>query len=222
MAKSDYTLLVEGEADRGFFEALCRSLGLHPQVEVAPPRRFGAKRDTKQAALHTLPTLLENLVDREDGRVPVILDSDQPEHGGGFERTVEQFSEVVGPYGYQLENAGGASHTGLHFCHEDGLKDVGLWVMPNNADDGMLEHWMAGCLKVDEQPRFDHACQVIDTLPWPAKFKPLRRPKAEIATWLAWQERPGEDLYNAIEAGLLDDTTPLFMGLSEWLGRTFR
>lgn len=222
MATSGYTLLVEGEADRGLFEALCRSLGLHPQVEVAPPRRLGARCDTKQAALHTLPTLLENLVDREDGRVAVVLDADQPEHGGGFERTVKQFSEVVGSYGYQLENAGGVSHSGLLFRHDDGLNDVGLWVMPDNAGDGILEHWMAGCLKASEQPWFDHACQVLDQLPWPAKFKPIRRPKAEIATWLAWQERPGEDLYNAIEAHLLDDENPLFMGLSEWLGRIFR
>lgn len=217
MAVSDHILLVEGEADRGFFEALCRSLNLDTSVEVAPPRRFGAKRDTKQAALHTLPTLLENLVDREDGRLAVVLDADSHVHGGGFVRTVTQFSDVVGEYGYQQRTAGAQSQDGLLFSHDDGLNDLGLWVMPNNADEGMLEHWVAKCLTADERPWFDHAIRVIDELPWPAKFKELRRPKAEVATWLAWQERPGEGLYHAVEAGLLDESSSLHAGLNAWL-----
>ncbi|MCL5041552.1 MAG: hypothetical protein M1440_03620 [Gammaproteobacteria bacterium] len=86
MAMNDHTLLVEGEADRGFFEVLCRSLGLEARVEVAPPRRFGAGRDTKQAAFNILPMLLEDLVDREDGRLAVVVDADADNHahGGGL------------------------------------------------------------------------------------------------------------------------------------------
>lgn len=222
MALSDHILLVEGEADRGFFEALCRSLNLDTHVEVAPPRRFGANRDTKQAALHTLPTLLENLIDREDGRLAVVLDADSHVHGGGFERTVRQFSDVVGEYGYRRRTTGARSPDGLLFSHDDGLNDLGLWVMPNNADEGMLEHWMAQCLTAAEQPWFDHAIRVIDELPWPAKFKALRRPKAEVATWLAWQERPGEGLYYAVEAGLLDGQSALHAGLNTWLEAVYR
>lgn len=222
MAVSDNILLVEGEADRSFFEALCRSLNLDTQVEVAPPRRFGAQRNTKQAALHTLPTLLENLIDREDGRLAVVLDADNHDHGGGFMRTVRQFSDVVGEFGYRQRTTGARSPDGLLFCHDDGLNDLGLWVMPNNADEGMLEDWLAQCLTEAERPWFDHAIRVIDELPWSAKFKTLRRPKAKVATWLAWQERPGEGLYHAVEAGLLDGQSALHAGLNTWLEAVYR
>lgn len=222
MARSDSTLLVEGEADRGFFEALCRSLHLDPRVEVAPPRRFGARRDSKQAVFNIVPTLLDNLLDREGARLAVVVDADSHEHGGGFERTVEQFSRKVAEYGYHRSSGAAASQPGVLFAHEDGLKDLGLWVMPNNADEGMLEHWIAQCVSAEEQPRLAHAHRVIDELPFDPKFKALHRFKADIATWLAWQARPGEGLYNSVEAGLLDSTSPLYIGLTVWLERIFR
>ena len=221
MAINDHTLLVEGEADRGFFEVMCRSLGLEARVEVAPPRRFGAGRDTKQAAFNILPMLLEDLVDREDGRLAVVVDADNHAHGGGFLRTVEQFSNKVKDYGYRCSNPNVTPPEGLIFHHDDGLNDLGLWVMPNNADEGMLEHWLAQCLLAGEQPWFDHASRVLDELPFDPKFKPLHRPKAEIATWLAWQERPGEGLYNALDAGLIDKEKPLYRALADWLERIF-
>lgn len=222
MAVNAHTLLVEGEADRGFFEVLCRSLGLDTQVEVAPPRRFGARHDTKQAVLNTLPLLLENLVDKEDGRLAVVVDADNVEHGSGFTRTVEQFANKVADYGYQCATNVDLQPCGVFFTHDDGLCDLGLWVMPNNADEGMLEHWLARCIKAEEQPLFDHVREVIDGLPFDQKFKELHRPKAEIATWLAWQKRPGEGLYNALEADLLDTENCLYKALADWLVRIFR
>lgn len=222
MVVSDNTLLVEGEADRGFFEALCRTLALETRVEVAPPRRFGTERNTKQAVLHALPMLLENLVDNEDGRLAVVVDADHHAHGGGFERTVEQFSDIAAHHGYSLVPAPSQSQAGLVYTHDDGLSDLGLWVMPNNSDEGSLEHWIASCLSEGEQPRYDHACRVIDELPFDPRFKPLRRPKAEVATWLAWQKRPGEGLYNTVEAGLLDNQSPLRAQLCAWLTDIFR
>lgn len=222
MATGNHILLVEGESDRGFFEVLCRSLGLDMQVEVAPPRKFGARRDTKQAVLNVLPTLLENLVDREDGRLAVVVDADTDEHGGGFSRTVRQFKEKVADYGYLCPAINNTSSGGLLFDHNDGLNDLGLWVMPNNRDEGMLEDWLAQCVLAEERPLFDHASSVIDDLPFELKFKPLRRQKAHIATWLAWQERPGEGLYNALEAGLVDKESLLYITLVDWLERVFR
>lgn len=49
-------LLVEGEADRAFFEVLCKSLKLSVRVEVYTPRDAGHSFDTKQAAFSVLET----------------------------------------------------------------------------------------------------------------------------------------------------------------------
>ncbi len=36
-------LLVEGEADRGFFELLCKSQAILAEIQVAPPIDIGGK-----------------------------------------------------------------------------------------------------------------------------------------------------------------------------------
>ena len=60
-------LLVEGEADRAFFEALCTRWQLPVQVKVSTPRDAGHTKDTKQAALSVLKTIyLGQLAERLD------------------------------------------------------------------------------------------------------------------------------------------------------------
>lgn len=219
---SDHILLVEGESDRGFFEVLCRKLGLGAKVQVAPPRRFGAPRDSKQTVFNVLPTMLRNLGDSEDGRLAVIVDADREKDGGGFSCTVEQFIAKVEGYGYEYQRADSVESAGLLFSHNDGLNDLGLWVMPNNGDEGALENWLLQCAHPEEQTRLNHAQSVIDSLPFDRRFNELRRPKAEVATWLAWQKRPGEGLYNALEADLVDENSPQYKALVDWLKRVFR
>jgi hypothetical protein len=96
-----------------------------------------------------------------------------------------------------------------------------LWVMPNNADEGMLEDWIKQCRHPGEGALYQHAGDSIDTIPGYPKFKPLYRTKAEVATWLAWQEKPGHGLYQAVKPELLDSNSPLYAGLHAWLKHVF-
>ena len=72
---------------------------------------------------------------------------------------------------------------------EDVPTDIGVWVMPDNQNTGMLEDWAKQCLHPQERALFAHARESVKNLPEPPKFKPLQRSKAEVATWLAWQSR---------------------------------
>ncbi|HIH86657.1 MAG TPA: hypothetical protein HA304_01985 [Methanosarcinales archaeon] len=96
------------------------------------------------------------------------------------------------------------------------MADFGLWVMPNNGDEGMLEDWIKSCVHPNENQLFAHAKTVVDTLPL-TKFKPIHISKAEVATWLAWQKQPGHGLYRAVEDQLIDTNSALFQELSFWL-----
>lgn len=221
MASGSKVLLVEGETDRGFFEIFCRKLGLSVDVQVATPRKLGAWKDTKQAAFNILPDVLENLADAQVERLAVVVDADSEANGGGYERTLEQFADRVNVYGYSMREKAEVAQAGVFFQHDDGLNDVGLWIMPNNADEGMLEDWVSCSLKQEEQDLFDHAVETINNLPGPLRFKELHRAKAEVATWLAWQKRPGEGLYYAAEADLLDESSAAHKTLAAWLERSF-
>jgi hypothetical protein len=213
-------LLVEGDADRGFFEALCRKLDISVDVRVATPKDTGGDYNTKEGVLtHLTLALLQQLQDGQLERIGVVVDADRQEHGTGFEETLRRFSRSLAQYGYHRHPA---SETGLIFRHNDGLSDLGLWIMPNNGDDGILENWVKQCLHPGELGLYQHGEASIDAIPGGPKFQSWHRTKAEVATWLAWQKKPEHGLYNAVEAELLNTNAPLFKDLRAWLALVFQ
>ena len=216
-------LLVEAESDRGLFEQIFKTLPLKPKIQVACPRDLNPKsKNGKQAVLNLTAILLKQIADAataEPSRLAVILDADYATEGGlGFSKTLKQFAEKVGNHGYVL--VGDVIDNGLIFRHSEDLPDIGLWVMPNNNSDGMLEDWLKACVHNNEQTLFNHAQTVVAALE-PKKFKPIHQTKAEVASWLAWQDEPGHGLYQAQRGGLLDESKPLYNQLITWLTKIY-
>ena len=213
MVMADRKLLVEGEADRSFFEVVCKTLGLHTNVTVAPPKDIGGSHNTKEGVFNLLPDLINQLDDGQIARLAVVVDADSEDNGGGYQSVIDRVAKIVEWNGFTLASNPVA---GVLFQHDDGLADFGLWVMPNNCDEGMLEDWIKSCVHSDEYKLFAHAETVVDTLPQ-IKFKSIHISKAEVATWLAWQKQPGHGLYRAVEDQLIDMDSKLFLELKDWL-----
>ena len=217
MAMADRVLLVEGESDRSFFEEVCKSLELHTSVKVAPPKDVGGSHNTKEGVFNHLPILLNQLSDAQITRLAVVVDADSAANGSGYQHVIKRVKKIVALYGFTLaSNPVG----GVLFQHDDGLADFGLWVMPNNGAEGMLEDWIKSCVHPDENQLFAHAKTVVDTLPQ-KKFKSIHISKAEVATWLAWQKLPGHGLYRAVEDQLIDTNSALFKELCVWLNHIY-
>jgi hypothetical protein len=213
-------LLVEGESDRSFFETLCRMLRISADVvRVAVPKDDGGAHNSKAGVLnHLISALLPQLQDGQLTRIGVVVDADRAMHGSGYAATLQRFTEALVQGDFRPNPA---PTSGLVFTHQDGLADLGLWIMPNNADEGMLEDWIKQCLHSDETGLYQHGEASIDAIPGGPKFQPWNRSKAEVATWLAWQEKPGNGLYNAVKPDLLDTSAPLYAGLYAWLKHVF-
>lgn len=212
-------LLVEGEADRGFFEALCRMLSISVDVRVAAPKDTGGAHNTKEGVLsHLTSALLPQLLDGQFQRIGVVVDADRAMHGSGYSATLQRFTDALAQGGYQPNPA---ASSGLVFTHQDGLADLGLWIMPNNADEGILEDWIKQCLNPVEVGLYQHGENSIDAIPGGPKFQPWHRTKAEVATWLAWQKKPEHGLYNAAQSDLLNTNALLFKDLQVWLTHVF-
>lgn len=220
MLGTDRILLVEGEADRAFFEEICRILDLGASVTVAPPKRLAKEGayNTKEGVFNCLPSLLDQLADGQTSRLAVVVDADSAANGGGYKRTIDRVNKIVVDYGFALAES---TLCGIVFKHNDGLADFGLWVMPNNADEGILEDWIKQCIHPNEQGLFTHAEAVVAALPPPQKFKSIHRSKAEVATWLAWQKQPGHGPYRAVEDDLIDPNGTHYKNLIAWLGYIF-
>lgn len=219
MANSARLLLVEGESDKNFFEKFCKLLALDTHVRVAPPKDVGGGYNNKEGVFNHLPIELQQVADGQLQRLAIIVDADYESASGlGCRRTIERVSEIVRPFKFVLAPNSQNNLGGLRFKHADGFADFGLWVMPNNRDEGMLEDWIKHCVKQDEQTLFQHSTEVVSALPQP-KFKSIHRTKAEVATWLAWQDSPGHGLYRALweKDILIDQDNKWYKGLVGWL-----
>lgn len=213
-------LLVEGESDKNFFEELKKVLKLPIDV-IAPPKEIGGNANTKQGVYNYLPIRLKQLNDGDLLRLAIVVDADYEivNKPDGYKNTLNKLISILKPYGFVLKST---QANGLLFEDEnnDGLADIGVWIMPNNRDEGMLEDFIKTCIHSDEDSLLNHAVNVVENLPL-KKFK-HKHSKAEIATWLAWQEKPGEGLYHVIEKdGLLYTEHDLFQALQNWLTQVF-
>ncbi len=217
MANHNCILLVEGETDQGFLIEVLKALNLEVDVKVAPPKELGGSYNSKQGVFNYLPTLLNQLADGTLLHLAVIVDADTAPDGG-YQRTYDSVNAIVKPIGYSLKaNPLG----GLIFEHNDGLADFGLWIMPDNFKEGMLEDWLKQCVHPNEQALFNHAVSVVDNLPFTPKFRDIHKTKAEVSTWMAWQKQPGHGLYRAVTDQLLDSKKPLYTDLIAWLKHIF-
>ncbi|PPD02792.1 MAG: hypothetical protein CTY29_11820 [Methylobacter sp.] len=220
MPNTKKILLVEGEADKGFFVEICKKLNLTASVMVAPPKDLGGTHNTKNGVInHLNNALLPQLADGTMTHIAAIVDADYEEHNGSYSKTLDRLSKVVAPFGFTLE-PDQVENNGLCFKNSDGLADFGLWIMPRNQHAGMLEDWVKSCIDEDEQALFEHAANVVQQLATP-KFPPHKISKAEVATWLAWQKEPGHGLYHLVTEGLLNRQRPLFVELEQWLQKVF-
>ncbi len=99
----------------------------------------------------------------------------------------------------------------------------GVWIMPNNRFTGMLEDWLVGLIPQESLPLYQLARRCVsEAEEQDAPFRAVHRTKAEVHTWLAWQDEPGLRLYDAVKHGVLDATRPGSGPFVEWFRRLFR
>lgn len=100
--------------------------------------------------------------------------------------------------------------------------DVGVWIMPNNQLPGRLEDFIA-YLVPESDGLWLRARACLESIPHHQRRFPAEHfSKAQIYTWLAWQEEPGKPFGQAITAKYLQPTAPQVMQFVDWLKRLFR
>lgn len=101
------------------------------------------------------------------------------------------------------------------------LPKVGIWLMPDNKTNGILEDFLRSLMPMPNT-LFAHAQKSIDDIPVGQRpFAAKDAPKALIHTWLAWQQEPGKPFGTAIKAGYLDASYPLATDFTDWINQLF-
>lgn len=111
---------------------------------------------------------------------------------------------------------------GLDVVHSDGVR-FGVWIMPDNRFTGMLEDFLVRLIPDDSRRLYDLAAKsVADAKRNGAPFRDVHVRKAEIHTWLAWQDPPDLRLHEAVEHTVLDPARIESRTFVNWFRRLFR
>ena len=212
-------LLVEGWGDKGFFSAYCQLLKI-TNVAITPKNVNSATGDGCSNLVANLPILLDKIRAGDIDKLGIILDADYPpDNNGGFVKRRNLITNKLGSFGYNIPvtcNQG----KGEIFTHSDGLPSIGLWIMPNHQNSGMLEGFIKNLISNSTQVGLlNHAFASIKTLPTTLFNQDLHLTKAEVSTWRAWQKPPGIDLQFALKNGLLDRAKAT--NIENWLTDVF-
>ena len=119
-----------------------------------------------------------------------------------------------------------------HFTSEDvkdGLiieaagKKLGVWIMPNNESNGMVEDFCQELVPPSQKKLWDFARSCTDKAKKELKapFIDAHDTKAHIHTWLAWQNTPGERMGLAITKKILDPNATSAQRFFEWCQKLF-
>ncbi len=110
---------------------------------------------------------------------------------------------------------------GLEVVHSDGVR-FGVWIMPDNRLTGMLEDFLVQLVPDGSRQLYELARNsVAEAKRNDAPFRDVHERKAEIHTWLAWQDPPDLRLHEALNHTVLDPARVESQPFVSWFRRLF-
>lgn len=217
-------IIVEGYNDKSFFERVCKRYKINSNITIGTPVDYIPSSqggfNSKQGVINSLDLFLPMLEDEDSSikKIAIIIDSDiEGENNGGFKSTIELIKNKTQEYEYSGKHE--YKNGGIEIPHSDRrMNPLKIWIMPNNKDDGTVENWIKNKIIDTEKDIFSHACKVVAELK-DKKFSQNAVVKAEIATWLAWQNQPGRTVGYTLKEGneLIDVNNSEFKSFINWL-----
>lgn len=88
---------------------------------------------------------------------------------------------------------------------DDGVKRFGAWIMPDNSNPGMLEDLCQTMVPSPSNALWTYAAASTQTaVQHGATYKQVHLAKANVRSWLAWNDPPGEQMGAAIAQNILN------------------
>jgi hypothetical protein len=99
---------------------------------------------------------------------------------------------------------------------------AGVWIMPDNNVNGMLEDFMTFLIPEDDVllPIVNSTLDTIESKGW-RRYAACHRAKASIHTWLSWQRDPGTPMGSSITKRYLTTDVETCTKLIDWLKSLF-
>ncbi|MEA1951909.1 MAG: DUF3226 domain-containing protein [Planctomycetota bacterium] len=99
---------------------------------------------------------------------------------------------------------------------------VGVWLMPDNQQDGKLETFLRTLID-ENDGLIEHAtASTRQAKELGSRFSDPNSEKAVLHAWLAWQEEPGCPFGTAIKARFFTHESPAAAGFVDWFKRLYK
>jgi hypothetical protein len=197
-------LLVEGKDDEHVSYAVLNHHGV--------PRKYRVK--DKQGSSNLLGTLDVELLASDLEKLGIVIDADVD-----IAARWQSLRSILTNSGYT--DVPLVPDTEGTIVIETGHPTVGIWIMPDNTLPGMLEHFVSFLVPPADR-LWDRAVGCVADIPVVERlFASQHLIKAQIHTWLAWQDEPGTPLGLAITRRYLDADGPHARRFAAWINRLF-
>lgn len=112
--------------------------------------------------------------------------------------------------------------TGLIIDNDDQLR-FGVWIMPDNSSEGSLETFLKYLVPDQSEAQWQHATEsVIRARDIGATCRDSHIEKANLYTWLAWQDPPGQSPGKALTKKILDPNSASAATFVNWFRELYR
>jgi hypothetical protein len=212
MKQASKLLVVEGYFDKLFFDALLQRLGIDDIdisecTESTIPQTGEIKTyGGKNKAIERFITALGRL-QRTSGlqRLALIVDADFSDFPNlpheGYASVVQRIENQLKDKDYNRSSTNHSKE--IYFENSLSNRQVALWVMPNNQDDGYLEYLLFNALKEAEQELSLEAKKIADEIK-NKRYSPQDQQKAMLAIAMAMLKDPGRDSSYLVKKGILN------------------
>lgn len=209
MEESLSMVLVEGKSERAVLSELCRQCGIEMKFSIEPANSLNELKKALKTRLKSTNTLR---------KLWVIIDADV-----NFDGAWQSIKDILlrsGKYKFDEKLPLPAEGFIIEPVDKADLT-VGVWIMPNNSDVGMLEDFMMKLIPDNDTllPIADNIVESIDAkrTEHEGVFKAVHKSKAKIHSWLAWHDTPGESLSVAVQKRLFATDKTLCTHFVNWL-----
>lgn len=220
MATENRILFVEGTDDQHTIWSICESFKVEETFVVEIPDSKGkinksARPHEKGGIDNVLKATQGFLATQNIERLGIVIDADE-----NLNSRWQKVKAILEKVGYtDLPKQPDSDGT---IINQADKMIFGVWIMPDNKQRGFLETFLTFLVK-ENNKSWEQAKNCVDSL----EHKPFIKEntnhteKAQIHTFLAWQEEPGKPFGQAITAKYLQTDNPNCEKFVDWLKRLF-
>ena len=196
-------LIVEGYFDKLFYSSLLPKIG-RKDINITTPNRNGTGYNGKHNAIDLCCKLIDQMLDGSIDKIGLIIDSDFNDISSqGFVNSLDYIKAKLSDKGFDIKTKPVKYNDGLHFYHSGLNKDIALWLMPDNKNDGYLEYLLFEALTETKSDLTAEAIQIISSLK-NKEYPSHHECKAKLAIAMSMLDNPGRNITHLIEKDIVN------------------